>query len=301
MMIPRRLSRRGYTLIEALVVIGILGLLIGLTLPAVQKIRGAAQRSECSNNMRQVGLALSNYHSVYNSFPRGIGLSDLDREKMPYGSWHVLLLPFIEQDAVWLQAVDAFATNPTAFMDLPHPFTTVIQLYGCPADSRTKGVGLGRKGTPVSLTSYLGVSGVRTSRKDGIFFSDSHIGYADIVDGTSNTLMVGERPPSGDLWYGWWYAGAGSDGLGRGDMLLGVKDVAGGAFDPYVLGCPTKSSGFVNGSIDNLCDAFHFWSFHSGGANFLFADGSVRFMPYAANEIMPALATRAGGEAVSWE
>lgn len=76
---------------------------------------------------------------------------------------------------------------------------------------------------------------------------------------------------------------------------------AGGAFDSYVLGCPTKSSGDVNGSLDNLCDAFHFWSFHSGGANFLFADGSVRFIPYTANEIMPALATRAGGEAVSWE
>ncbi len=110
--------------------------------------------------------------------------------------------------------------------------------------------------------------------------------------------MVGERPPSGDLWEGWWYAGYGCDGAGRDDMLLGVRDSGAGCI--YSLfDCPRKPAGFRRGRIENNCDALHFWSLHSGGANFAFCDGSVRFLSYSADSILPALATRAGGEAVS--
>lgn len=121
--------------------------------------------------------------------------------------------------------------------------------------------------------------------------------FTDITDGTSNTLLVGERPPSKDLWYGWWYAGFGAGGNGTADMVLGVREniPPGDAFIPDCGGLPAR---FAPGRIDNMCDAFHYWSLHSGGANFLFADGSVRFLAYSADAVLPALATRAGGEVV---
>ncbi len=103
-----------------------------------------------------------------------------------------------------------------------------------------------------------------------------------------------KRPPSQDLWYGWWYAGHGVNGTGMGDMVLGVREM-GPPSDAYVPDCGGPAH-FVPGRVENMCDAFHFWSLHSGGANYLFADGSVRFLPYAADPFLPALATRSGGE-----
>jgi prepilin-type processing-associated H-X9-DG protein len=106
----------------------------------------------------------------------------------------------------------------------------------------------------------------------------------------------GERPPSADFWYGWWYAGYGQAGTGSADMLLGVRERNLGG--PFVSDCPAGPYHFREGRADNQCDLFHFWSLHPGGAHFLFADGSVRFLAYSADAILPALATRAGGEPV---
>jgi prepilin-type processing-associated H-X9-DG protein len=130
-----------------------------------------------------------------------------------------------------------------------------------------------------------------------VLFLDSHVRLADITDGTSCTLMAGERPPSADCWYGWWYAGYGQAGTGSADMLLGARERNLGG--PYVSSCPPGPYRFQAGRVENQCDLFHFWSLHPGGAHFLFADGSVRFLAYSAADILPALATRAGGEAVS--
>jgi prepilin-type processing-associated H-X9-DG protein len=127
---------------------------------------------------------------------------------------------------------------------------------------------------------------------------NSRVRYADILDGLSNTLMVGERPPSADLWEGWWYAGWGCDGEGRADMVLGVRDGSSGCY-LSLTECPRKPAGFIRGNIKNNCDSLHFWSFHPGGANFLFCDGSVRFLSYSADPLLPALATRAGSEQVA--
>jgi prepilin-type processing-associated H-X9-DG protein len=119
----------------------------------------------------------------------------------------------------------------------------------------------------------------------------------DISDGTSNTLMVGERPPSPDEAAGWWYAGWGQGKEGSADMVLGVQEQYSSQF--YVVDCPPGPYQFGAGSLKNPCDMFHFWSLHPGGTNFLMADGSVHFLHYDAAPLMPALATRNGREIVS--
>ncbi len=119
----------------------------------------------------------------------------------------------------------------------------------------------------------------------------------DITDGTSHTLMAGERPPSSDNSLGWWYAGTGQSQDGSADMVLGVNERC--VSPTYISQCPPGPYAFGPGRSSNPCDAFHYWSLHFGGAHFLFADGSVHFLAYAAAPLMPALATRSGGEAVS--
>ncbi len=150
-------------------------------------------------------------------------------------------------------------------------------------------------GLNVAFTDYLGVEGINQNRKDGVLFLDSTVRFADITDGTSNTLAVGERPPSTDGWYGWWYAGWGQNQDGSADMVLGVREKN---YSARAASCPIGPYEYGPGRPDNMCDTFHFWSHHPGGANFLFADGSVHFLPYSARAVMRALATRAGGEAV---
>ncbi len=148
----------------------------------------------------------------------------------------------------------------------------------------------------VALTSYLGVSGKDLTTNDGILFRDSQLRLADVTDGTSNTLLAGERPPSADFQYGWWYAGIGQRYTGSADMILGVEEqiklvITAGS-------CPPGTYYFGPGTVSNQCDMFHYWSLHPGGAHFLIADGSVRFLSYSAAPLLRALASRAGGEAV---
>jgi prepilin-type processing-associated H-X9-DG protein len=142
-------------------------------------------------------------------------------------------------------------------------------------------------------------------RKDGVLFVASRVRLGEITDGASQTLLVGERPAYPRAMWGMWYSGEyGAGGLGcSGATVLGVRE-------RYELGGPNWPDGwpypgfdgethFVAGDSVNPYHAWHFWSGHGGGANFLFADGSVRFLPYAADAILPALATRAGGETAS--
>ncbi|WP_407936144.1 DUF1559 family PulG-like putative transporter [Gemmata algarum] len=145
------------------------------------------------------------------------------------------------------------------------------------------------------LTSYLGVCGTDHTTGDGMLFRSSRVRFADATDGTSNTLLICERPPStGNGGFGWWYAGVGQDSAGSGDMLLGVREINRRS-SSYTEGCGVGPYRFLSGA-DEPCDTFHFWSRHPGGANAAFADGSLRFLRYAADEMLPALATRAGGE-----
>src|SRR5262249_51159207 len=120
---------------------------------------------------------------------------------------------------------------------------------------------------------------------------------ADIHDGISNTLLAGERPPSADHNLGWWYAGWGQNRDGSAESVLGVNEM--NTYSWTQGRCPPGPYEFQPGAVNNMCDAFHFWSLHSGGANFVLCDGSVHFLTYSAAPVMPALATRAGGEVVT--
>ena len=294
-MILRRTPRLGLTLIELLVVLAIIGLLVGLSLAAVQQVRAAALRAQCANNLRQIGLGLHHYHDAQGAFPQGMSNQHGTDPYLDMG-WEVRILPYVEQPALWRQAQEAYAQEPSPFLHSPpHLLSTVVRLYACPADDRTSRPG-NAHGLRVAFTSYLGSEGDtnRFARRNGVLFRDSHIRTADVTDGLSNTLLVGERPPSADELFGWWYAGVGQNQDGSADMVLSAREV-----NLMYPSCPPGPYDYGPGNVGDQCAMFHFWSPHPGGAHFLFADASVRFLPYSASSILPALATRNGGEPVS--
>jgi prepilin-type N-terminal cleavage/methylation domain-containing protein/prepilin-type processing-associated H-X9-DG protein len=290
---------RAFTLIELLVVIAIISVLMGLLLSAVQKVRGAAARADCQNRVKQLALALHNYHDSRNAFPPG-QRSPTYPDQMPYSGWCLSVLPYIEQPALASQAEAAFRASPDPFNPQHPGLSTVVPAFICPADARAFTAQTSqRTRNRVAFTSYLGVAGRdAVSTRDGVLYQDSGTRFADVTDGSSNTLLLGERPPSADFQFGWWYAGVGQQLTGSADLVLGAREpnlqpvVSGSACGPgrYPFG---PASGF-----GDPCGMFHFWSPHSGGANFAFVDGSVRFLGYTIDPIMPALASRAGGEVV---
>ncbi|MGF1583361.1 MAG: DUF1559 domain-containing protein [Gemmataceae bacterium] len=289
------LRRSAFTLIELLVVIAIIAILIGLLLPAVQKVRAAASRLECVQNLKQIGTALHNYHDTYGTFPpaHSGGHNVFNRPPMPdqkwYFSWMTRILPYVEQKNLYDQV------DWNAWPWWQHPLNeTVIPFYLCPADARSSGLVGDYNGHLVALTDYLGVSGTHQLAFDGILHVNATHKIANVTDGTSNTLLVGERPPSKDLVYGWWFAGSGdAPAFGTGDVCLGTSDIR----DPY--GAPNVREQFRFGKVNAPPNAhmYHFWSEHTGGANFLFADGSCHFLLYSVDQsILDAAATRRGGE-----
>ena len=287
-----------FTLIELLVVIGVIAVLIGLTLAAVQRVREAAARAKCQNNVRQLALALHQYHDAHNALPPG-HRSLKNRDRMAFSGWTLSALPFLEQQALFDRASVAYLTDPNPFHNPPHAgLATVVPAFTCPSDGRVSTAQRGvRTGTLAAFTSYLGVAGRdAVTARDGIFYQDSATRFADITDGQSNTLMLGERPPSADFQFGWWYAGIGQAVTGSADLVLGVREPN---LQLVTVGSPCGPGTYpfmAATGLNDPCGMFHFWSPHPGGANFAFADGSVRFVRYGADPVMPALATRAGGE-----
>jgi prepilin-type N-terminal cleavage/methylation domain-containing protein/prepilin-type processing-associated H-X9-DG protein len=291
---------RAFTLIELLVVIAIIAILIGLMLAAVQNVRAAAARLDCQNRVKQLALALHNHHDTRSTFPPG-HRSLFHRDRMPFSGWPVSILPFVEQPALHQAAVDAFRFKPIPFPPNPHPgLSTVVPVFLCPTDGRIATAQVSqRTNTLAAFTSYLGVAGTdAVTARDGMLYQDSATRLTDVPDGTSNTLLLGERPPSHDYQFGWWYAGVGQQLTGSADLVLGAREPN---LQPIMTGsvCGPGNYPFrAAKGFHDPCGMFHFWSPHSGGANFAFADGSVRFLSYSADPIMPALATRAGGETV---
>jgi prepilin-type processing-associated H-X9-DG protein len=210
-------------------------------------------------------------------------------------SWQTQILPFIEQDALWRGVVDAYRADPSGQSpEHARIRSAVVPLFLCPAEART--LGWIYPEYPWGLTSYLGVAGTSIADDDGVFHENVSFRLTDITDGTSNTLMIGERPPGPRGDRSGWYGTPGWSPCPL-SQVLGVAH----AYGPpdNAVDCLPPVNAFRPGRIDDLCDVIHFWSLHPGGAMFAFADGHVRFIPYSAGKLLPALATRAGGEVVS--
>jgi prepilin-type N-terminal cleavage/methylation domain-containing protein/prepilin-type processing-associated H-X9-DG protein len=333
-------TRRGFTLIELLVVIAIIAILIGLLLPAVQKVREAASRVKCANNLKQIGLALHQFHDANGQLPTGLGAMgdklngtgatiNTNAPSLRVRAWTVHILPYIEQAALF----NGVSTNPYSDVlsqayGAPQPAnnlgTQPISTFICSSDPRGVagfagggGNGLGGNFAPAGLTYYAGNGGTNTPaswpRGTGVLFWRSQVSMLDVVDGTSNTIAAGDRPPSPDFGWGWWQS---LDTFGNANGYW-ANASTGWEFDtiqyvntvvpaPYSfdystsLGCPFPAV-YEPGSMNSYCSFNHYWSFHPGGANFVFVDGSVHFLPYTAQAIMSALSTRAGGEVVNAE
>jgi prepilin-type processing-associated H-X9-DG protein len=293
----RPARRRAATLVEVLVTLAIFVALLAVLLPAVQSVRTAAARVQCQSHLRQIALGLHTAHDADGRFPPGTR-PDARAEQFPWLSWHPSILPYLEQDPL-ARVVESGRRQPGNGYPRARPGQdTVVPLFGCPADDRVR-VAWRLPDEPtfvIALTSYLGNGGTEYRNRDGVLYLNSRVGLLDVTDGTSNTLLVGERPPTPDVRYGWWYHGIGQNLSGSLDSTLGARERNRlGARSPYSQ-CERGPHRYKPGRLDNLCDVFHFWSLHGGGANFAFCDGSVRFLPYSADSVLPALATRAGGE-----
>jgi type II secretory pathway pseudopilin PulG len=274
------------SLLELVVCLGILASLVGLVLSAVQRVRSSAAQTACQDRLRQLTLAAHNYQTVHGSFPPGTTIA----KPYPYMSWCARLLPYLEQTALWERTEAAYQEEPNFLTPLHRPLLrTPLSVFLCPTDPRTDP-------TRPGLTSYQGNAGTNHLTHDGVLYTNSSIRLSEVTDGSSNTLLIGERPASADREFGWWYAGWGQSKDGSLDATLGVKELNAG-YRGRNRQCAPGPYAFGPGSITNQCDVFHYWSLHpSTGANFGLCDGSVRLIRYGASEVMPALATRSAGD-----
>jgi prepilin-type processing-associated H-X9-DG protein len=212
-----------------------------------------------------------------------------------------LILPQIEEEGLFRTSAAACQSDPEPLHNPPHVgLATVVRPYVCPADGRLRVPLTDRLGVRASFTSYIGINGSVPPRGTrafvGVLGSGPGIRLTAVTDGISQTLMVGERPPPDSLQAGWWYPvyyGHGAGLRGPNNWII----LGGGVIfpdDPCFAGKGTFGPGWTG----NPCDRFHLWSLHAGGANFLFADGSARFLAYSAEPLMVALGSRSGGEVI---
>ncbi|MGL4419021.1 MAG: DUF1559 domain-containing protein [Gemmataceae bacterium] len=292
-----RFYRLGFSLIELLVVIAIISVLVGLLLPAIQKVREAAASMRCRNNLRQLNLGLHSYHDTVSAFPaaqKSQSSGDISYRL----SWITRLLPYIDQQPLdqIKQAELNINTNPSSPRHTG--YSHILPVVQCPSDPNSGSTHI-YLDIPYAFTNYLGCVGTNSRSKDGLIYYNSATRITDIIDGSSNTLLVGERPPSPEFRFGWWYSGIGQDGTGSLDNTLGTRAVNNSQWGKIYPQCRVGPYHFQQTDPLSSCSTFQFWSDHPGGANFAFADGSVRFLRYDADSVMPALGTRNGGETVS--
>jgi prepilin-type N-terminal cleavage/methylation domain-containing protein len=320
-------ARPGFTLIELLVVIAIIAILIGLLLPAVQKVRAAAARMSCQNNLKQLGLALHNYHDANGVLP-AYGFDFPSQPNPPFGtqghSALGLILPYLEQDnAARLSRVDRTVADP---VNLPPPYgtnvsgSTVVKVYLCPATpTRTidygpyfVSIGFPNRG-PMNLgpTDYGILRGIQggfasqccpagTPSGDTAVMGSKGVNrkLTDITDGTSNTLLVAEDAGRHQVW------ARGKAITPNAPGQIGwTLNAAWPDYNTYVRVNGFSNDGTVpNGGccVVNCNNVNQIYGFHTGGANTLRGDGSVFFLKDSvAPGVVAAMVSYAGGEVVS--
>ena len=294
-----RRSRSGFTLVELLVVIAIIAILIGLLVPAVQKVRDAAARVQCQNNLKQIGLACQSYHDSKKVFPPGYAASAAYPDTAPGWGWGAFILPYIEQGPLHSQIDFSQPLQNSAAIQ------AIVPLYICPSDRVPLTPFAVTDGALVTIclaapSSYAATVGDDASECDaptgnGIFYRNSRTRIAEITDGTSNTVMIGDRAWSQTQ--GIW-AGAPSGGIVQAGPENPWKSATAGA-PVFVL----VHNNWINITTDADGGLDDFSSNHTGGVNLLFADGSVHFLRSitvdgAERRAFWALGTRAGGEVI---
>jgi prepilin-type N-terminal cleavage/methylation domain-containing protein len=293
--------KRGFTLIELLVVIAIIAILIALLLPAVQQAREAARRIQCKNHLKQVALALHNYHESFNTLPPGwIGVNAAGVPDIQGGNgfgWAVHILP--QMDQIPLSKKLDFDTSIMSANNVPW-HQTVLSEFRCPSDIGPEVWDLNQEGSAtvlasVSASNYVGSWGTveledtcfpgglplppgQRCNSDGVFSHNSRTRFTDFKDGTSNTFMVGERRFDKELNWNATWLGVVPDGEESLARILGVTD-------------------HTPNSPDAHMEDFSSW--HVGGAHLAFGDGKVRFISENIDgRVFQFLATRHGGETI---
>ncbi len=290
-------SLHGFTLIELLVVITIIGILIALLLPAVQAAREAARRLQCSNNFKQIGLALLNYESARGSFPPAMIYIDSPRWFVS-PTWSAFILPFMESTSLYEQYnySQGFSSPGDGFVVYGEPTNVLvggyrIASYVCPSDPQDEILDMGTRGNGGRILWWkTNAGGVADSYSawessqlydipirngDGMMLNRKAIQISDVKDGTSNTLFVGEVTG----------AGAGSK-TGRSWSHFGAYTTYFGINGPGTI----PGDGSYNQMLND-----GFSSYHPGGCHFLMVDGSVSFLSQnVAYNVLTALATRNG-------
>lgn len=286
-------KQNGFTLIELLVVIAIIAILIALLLPAVQKVREAAARMKCANNMKQLALALHNYHDSTNRFPSGANhTANPDYSTTTWCNqtgttntgtrepWSVLILPYIEDDNLFrrfnLKAQFTSSSNVPGAGANNTLFSTNNKRFQCPSDPNS---------TPdANNTNYFGVQGggstpacstqggLRVFYRNGVLYFKSETAIKDVTDGTSNVFLLGETKycltpkARADTFHTGWSSGAKIDDFGAPITMAAAKE-------------QINSIKQHGGNSDTLSTHSRlFGSFHPGGCNFALTDGSVRFV-----------------------
>lgn len=264
---PQRLPR-AFTLVELLVVIAIIGILVALLLPAIQSAREAARRAQCSSNLRQIGVAMQNYHDSLGCFPPGFMVINHAGQTSGGWAWGVFLMPFLEQSPLQDVLSPTMYTLSEVISDpeLLPMLQMKLSVFTCPSspmEPLREFLGGGQMVATANYTcsrgffNYAGATHLGKGN-NGVLFGQSGVRMRDVVDGTSNTFAIGERTVlaahSSDpaRWPSW----CGPGGLGIGS---------------------TVSSG-VSERLNHPTNIHAFSSHHSGGALFGFVDGSVHFI-----------------------
>ncbi len=302
--------KRGFTLIELLVVIAIIGVLVAILLPAVQQARQAARRVACSNNMKQLSLAMHNYHEQSNVLPYAWDTLE--------GSWSCQVLPYIDQTAlfntfIWQEGTvgnwDSGSANTVACSKLVPSF--LCGSYTGPLKLTNQGITDRR---PISYRVCVGTRAVADESnditgqtvialdevpQDGMFWGCSSVRFADVGDGLSNTIMIGESYTDPEY---------SKDGQGMDFWQFGSPqtggwapgNTSGGEFTEVAGTCNGPINARLNPTIHGAIQEASFGSYHSGGAFFAIADGSVKFLSENIDiTTYRAMGTRKGNEAVS--